>query len=124
MYVCMCFFICIFFFFNNTATTEIYTSSHTLSLHDALPILHLRHAGARDHAILLEISGHILRPDETAEQKCCRAARNARRHAAPARCSRRALRTCWSAGGPGPFPRVRQEQRRKAPERGGTRVDG
>src|SRR5216110_4110769 len=26
------------FFFNDTATTEIYTSSHTLSLHDALPI--------------------------------------------------------------------------------------
>src|SRR2546422_8271199 len=29
---------CFFFFFNDTATTEIYT----LSLHDALPILHLR----------------------------------------------------------------------------------
>src|SRR6184192_3376585 len=28
----------IFFFFNNTATTEIYTSIDTLSLHDALPI--------------------------------------------------------------------------------------
>src|SRR5213594_2198407 len=27
-----------FFFFNETATTEIYTSVHTLSLHDALPI--------------------------------------------------------------------------------------
>src|SRR5213594_4520907 len=27
-----------FFFFNDTATTEIYTSVHTLSLHDALPI--------------------------------------------------------------------------------------
>src|SRR5216110_1103932 len=26
------------FFFNDTETTEIYTSSHTLSLHDALPI--------------------------------------------------------------------------------------
>src|SRR5216110_423861 len=26
------------FFFNDTATTYIYTSSHTLSLHDALPI--------------------------------------------------------------------------------------
>src|SRR6188474_3711250 len=26
------------FFFNDTATTEIYTSLHTLSLHDALPI--------------------------------------------------------------------------------------
>src|SRR3546814_18875676 len=29
---------CIFFFFNDTATTEIYTYLHTLSLHDALPI--------------------------------------------------------------------------------------
>src|SRR3546814_17489749 len=27
-----------FFFFNDTATTEIYTYLHTLSLHDALPI--------------------------------------------------------------------------------------
>src|SRR6187200_3723974 len=27
-----------FFFFNDTATTEIYTVSDTLSLHDALPI--------------------------------------------------------------------------------------
>src|SRR5216110_4001330 len=27
-----------FFFFNGAATTYIYTSSHTLSLHDALPI--------------------------------------------------------------------------------------
>src|SRR5881628_3397927 len=29
---------CGFFFFNDTATTEIYTSVNTLSLHDALPI--------------------------------------------------------------------------------------
>src|SRR5881227_4393091 len=27
----------VFFFFNDTATTEIYTTVHTLSLHDALP---------------------------------------------------------------------------------------
>ena len=33
--VCVCVFVCVFFF-NSTATTEIYT----LSLHDALPILH------------------------------------------------------------------------------------
>src|SRR3546814_20634048 len=32
------------FFFNDTATTEIYTYLHTLSLHDALPILHLQPA--------------------------------------------------------------------------------
>src|SRR5213594_1856322 len=30
------FLFCFFFFFNDTATTEIYTSVHTLSLHDAL----------------------------------------------------------------------------------------
>src|SRR5881227_4491366 len=34
-----------FFFFNDTATTEIYTTVHTLSLHDALPIL--AHRGRR-----------------------------------------------------------------------------
>src|SRR6186997_3701816 len=28
----------LFFFFNDTATTEIYTTTDTLSLHDALPI--------------------------------------------------------------------------------------
>ena len=34
--LCMCcLYVCAFFFFNDTATTEIYT----LSLHDALPIL-------------------------------------------------------------------------------------
>src|SRR3546814_19061975 len=31
----------LFFFFNDAATTEIYTYGHTLSLHDALPIFHL-----------------------------------------------------------------------------------
>src|SRR6188474_3980276 len=34
-----------FFFFNDTATTEIYTSLHTLSLHDALPIWRTRRPG-------------------------------------------------------------------------------
>src|SRR6266446_7682989 len=33
MFICICFYF-LFFFFNDTATTEIYT----LSLHDALPI--------------------------------------------------------------------------------------
>src|SRR3546814_12267215 len=32
-----------FFFFNDTATPEIYTYLHTLSLHDALPIYPLLH---------------------------------------------------------------------------------
>src|SRR5213075_3607559 len=36
-----------FFFFNDTATTEIYTTRHTLSLHDALPISRRRPARDR-----------------------------------------------------------------------------
>src|SRR6266571_3036840 len=45
-----CFACCSFFFFNDTATTEIYT----LSLHDALPIsvgaaMHMRRGGGEDH---------------------------------------------------------------------------
>src|SRR6266511_5901455 len=42
---CVCFFLSfvLFLFFNDTATTEIYT----LSLHDALPILHPPSAGRR-----------------------------------------------------------------------------
>src|SRR3546814_11998168 len=34
----MCGVVLIMFFLNDTATTEIYTYGHTLSLHDALPI--------------------------------------------------------------------------------------
>src|SRR3546814_18596690 len=34
----MCLTLLLFFFFHDTATTEIYTYGHTLSLHDALPI--------------------------------------------------------------------------------------
>src|SRR5213075_3553533 len=34
-------------FFNDTATTEIYTTRHTLSLHDALPISVLDHRRLR-----------------------------------------------------------------------------
>src|SRR3546814_17456302 len=46
---------CFFFFFTDTATHEIYTYRHTLSLHDALPICHrpaatLREQGPCRHA--------------------------------------------------------------------------
>src|SRR5438034_7338577 len=42
----------VFFFFNDTATTEIYT----LSLHDALPIFHLRHHKVEeDHVGLIRL---------------------------------------------------------------------
>jgi hypothetical protein len=51
VYALFCFLVVFnFFFFNDTATTEIYTPSNTLSLHDALPInicsYHLQEAGA------------------------------------------------------------------------------
>src|SRR6186713_1443708 len=36
--VLLCFSVFLLFFFNDTATTEIYTPLYTLSLHDALPI--------------------------------------------------------------------------------------
>src|SRR6187431_3828856 len=39
-----------FFFFNDTATTEIYTTVHTLSLHDALPISSSRRSSRARHA--------------------------------------------------------------------------
>src|SRR3546814_20578566 len=38
MLVLTCWYLHSFFFLNQTATTEIYTYSHTLSLHDALPL--------------------------------------------------------------------------------------
>src|SRR5213075_2122325 len=40
-----------FFFFNDTATTEIYTTRHTLSLHDALPISAVIGAGVMGSGI-------------------------------------------------------------------------
>src|SRR6056300_1615946 len=45
------FFFC-FFFFNDTATTEIYTNLNTLSLHDALPI-----SSRRRHTRFLNVTG-------------------------------------------------------------------
>src|SRR3546814_10198399 len=36
----------VIFFFNDTATTDIYTYCHTLSLHDALPIFSSRPVGS------------------------------------------------------------------------------
>src|SRR2546430_10271174 len=47
----------LFFFFNDTATTEIYT----LSLHDALPIFELasRHGALPDEALAHELAGEF-----------------------------------------------------------------
>src|SRR2546426_6498967 len=53
----------LFFFFNDTATTEIYT----LSLHDALPIFLAVDGGVLDVAVqLLE----VLRVEDRDEQRC------------------------------------------------------
>src|SRR5258706_4091728 len=53
-------FCCSFFFFNDTATTEIYT----LSLHDALPIS--RFEAGRPSEVL--INGNLLRPADQVER--------------------------------------------------------
>src|SRR3546814_17447106 len=54
MYICIVF--CLFFF-NDTAATEIYTYSHTLSLHDALPICFiLTKSHVVHHAAKLEVT--------------------------------------------------------------------
>src|SRR5205809_8142172 len=51
-------FLSFFFFFNHTATTEIYT----LSLHDALPISRLerRRGGAEDGGVIDGVRHHLL----------------------------------------------------------------
>src|SRR5881398_1934753 len=49
------------FFFNNTAPTEIYTLSDTLSLHDALPILDVHDLDFLPD--LLDLRGAVLRRD-------------------------------------------------------------
>src|SRR2546430_17643726 len=52
----------LFFFFNDTATTEIYT----LSLHDALPISYGERPGARWLARALDLGGHEIWHDTVA----------------------------------------------------------
>src|SRR5881392_4455772 len=47
------------FFFNDTATTEIYTTHNTLSLHDALPI-YGRGGWLGGHAIVFALPGMVL----------------------------------------------------------------
>src|SRR3712207_9143607 len=58
MYMFTCFLF--FFFFNDTATTEIYT----LSLHDALPILEIAGCQAHYLRVAREEAGDRLRQDE------------------------------------------------------------
>src|SRR3546814_12353997 len=45
----------VFFFFNDTAATEIYTYGHTLSLHDALPIFLVGRCLADELAMLAHV---------------------------------------------------------------------
>src|SRR5213594_3063040 len=58
-------FIHFFFFFNHTAPPEIYTSVHTLSLHDALPISARRRPGSRS----LRLQPGRTRPDVDLERR-------------------------------------------------------
>src|SRR3989449_4158526 len=54
-----------FFFFNDTATTEIYT----LSLHDALPISRLRHRDGADVSVAVDpVPGCRLREPECGDR--------------------------------------------------------
>src|SRR3546814_120945 len=48
----LCWFVGFCFFFNDTATTEIYTYGHTLSLHDALPILMASQLATNENVII------------------------------------------------------------------------
>src|SRR3546814_20215221 len=59
-----------YFFFNATATTDTYTDSHTLSLHDALPILpdlkpkhlhQLAKGGPARHLLAAQSRGAVVR---------------------------------------------------------------
>src|SRR3712207_7620700 len=63
-----------FFFFNDTATTEIYT----LSLHDALPICHRHHRGGRGTAAAVPLGvghpGHQWHPGPVRLQRRLRGA--------------------------------------------------
>src|SRR3546814_12727347 len=53
------------FFFNDTATTEIYTYWHTLSLHDALPISWLSPVTLQDDRVALVPLAHAHAADLT-----------------------------------------------------------
>src|SRR3546814_14783883 len=54
------------FLFNGTATTEIYTYVHTLSLHDALPIYLVPHWATWEHFNKLDKAGLMMYGQMTA----------------------------------------------------------
>src|SRR3546814_7213190 len=68
------------FFFNDTATTEIYTYGHTLSLHDALPIF-AAHGRASTASAWMRRSGRALsRPTTARFRRSVQAAQRRNRH--------------------------------------------
>src|SRR3546814_1831335 len=97
-----------FFFFNATATTEIYTDGHTLSLHDALPISG-RKGTVRTPRLSLSGCGKPV-PDDTwiARQSKQDDLRTAPRADAPARADAAARRRYTRH--PGRHPRHRSEE--------------
>src|SRR6187397_2539722 len=58
---------CFFFFFNDTATTEIYTVYNTLSLHDALPICRVAVQSPLCHDTAGQHQRNRQRPDRSEE---------------------------------------------------------
>src|SRR5881227_4500825 len=56
-----------FFFFNDTATTEIYTTVHTLSLHDALPICEAELLEGRHQSCRFQVARHRRSEEHTSE---------------------------------------------------------
>src|SRR5213594_821469 len=70
------------FFFNDTPTTEIYTSVHTLSLHDALPISPAARATAA--RVPLRSPGHPAPPPAARRRRWPRTAARGREHPARA----------------------------------------
>src|SRR6266487_6877718 len=65
LYVCSLFLFFLFFFFNDTATTEIYT----LSLHDALPISRVAGRAPAVGVALHQLAGAAARQREQAGQR-------------------------------------------------------
>src|SRR5881227_4417742 len=66
-FICFYLFIFIFFFFNDTATTEIYTTVHTLSLHDALPTCWYRQRNASRESSQSRYGSSIRSEEHTSE---------------------------------------------------------
>src|SRR3546814_13317369 len=78
---------CSVFFFNDTATTEIYTYLHTLSLHDALPISSIGSGATSPTPSSISSGNHVA-------SGACMANRTRRRSARAGRGSTPSWRCC------------------------------